>query len=162
MTPSSRFKNMGLKILRYDDVFMSQQNREEYLEESTNYQTIKFQSDGSPTNGWCAPMNTGHKYKVHFGMNVLDWDDMRVDIGEKWAPTDLGIYMVHNFTDVRVDMDVTWGGELYTSMPGAENDRNDTIPLLPQDYKTGQFLLLNETAIREFHFIIAGNYPIEG
>jgi len=67
MKKANRFKNMGLKLLRYDDAFMALQNREEYLEDVDNYQTIKFQMIGSPTNGWCAPMNTGHKYKVHFG-----------------------------------------------------------------------------------------------
>ena len=87
---------------------------------------------------------------------------MKVTIGERWEPTDQAIYMVHNFTDVRVDMDVYWGSDHWTSMNGSTKDRNDSIPLLASDYKTGQFLLLNETAIREFHFIIAGNYPVEG
>lgn len=86
---------------------------------------------------------------------------MRVDIGPRWAPTDEPIYFVHNFTDVRVDMDVTFVDIKHDALE-EEGRYNDTIPMFPQDYRTGQFLLLNDTAIREFHFVISGHYPVEG
>jgi hypothetical protein len=37
MSPSSRFMNMGLKLLRFDDSFMAVQNRQAYMDEVSNY-----------------------------------------------------------------------------------------------------------------------------
>jgi hypothetical protein len=67
---------------------------------------------------WTVPFVTGHKYKIHWGTVGLDWDQMSTDISERWANTDLPVYFVHNFTDVRMQMDVTFNGIEFT---------NDTI-----------------------------------
>ena len=76
MNPKSRFKNMGLKLLKYDDSFMATQNRDRYLEDNDSYESISYQADGDPAEGWAVPFVTGHKYKIHFGVwdfPGLDW-----------------------------------------------------------------------------------------
>ena len=82
---------------------------------------------------------------------------MKVSIADRWDPKDAPIYFVHNFTDVRVDYDMKFGadGDSVTFL-------NDSIPLSQADYKTGQWVLYNETEIREFHFIVNGKFPTEG
>jgi hypothetical protein len=88
MAPSHRFKNQGLRLLRYDDVLMLSQNREKYLENIDNYSSMPFQAKGSPSNGWSIPFITGHKYKIHWGNVGLDFDQMTIGISERWTPED--------------------------------------------------------------------------
>lgn len=42
MSPSSRFKNQGLRILRYDDSVLAFVDKEEYLGERENYTSLGF------------------------------------------------------------------------------------------------------------------------
>lgn len=80
-------------------------------------------------SGWTVPFVTGHKYKISWGNNGLDWDQMQVGLSERWAESDKSIYFVHNFTDVRAAMDVSVNGMSIES----PNFINDTIGF-PKDY----------------------------
>jgi len=71
---------------------------------------------------------TGHKYKISWGQVGLDWEGMKMDISKVWGPRDDPIYFVHNFTDVRVDIETFFNGELVA---------NDSVPLFARDYRTG-------------------------
>lgn len=40
-------------------------------------------------------------------MTGLDFETMKYTLSEKWEPTDKDIYFVHNFTDVRAEINFT-------------------------------------------------------
>ena len=102
---------MGFKILRYDDDIVAEYgNKTEYLANKTHYATMFFKKSGDPSMGWAVPFVTGHKYKFHFGMTGLDYEELIVDVSERWEPEDLPIYFVHNWTDVRMAIDFRVGG----------------------------------------------------
>jgi hypothetical protein len=48
---------------------------------------------------------------MHFGQTGIDFETIRAEISEKWEPTDAPIYIVHNFTDVRMELNVTLNGK---------------------------------------------------
>lgn len=44
-------------------------------------------------------------------MNGVDWDKMIVDVSERYLEDDKGLFFVHNFTDVRAEMDVKFNNQ---------------------------------------------------
>ena len=141
-----------MRILKFDDDLMLTVDREEYLKDKENYTSYPWLKIG-----WTVPFVTGHKYKISWGNNGLDWDQMQVKLSERWAEDDKHVYFVHNFTDVRQKMDVSVNGMKIDS----ENFLNDTIQL-PKDYQLGNNVLYNDTEVREFHFIVNGKQPKKG
>jgi len=85
-------------------------------------------------NGWAAPLVTGHKYKIHWGMTGLDFEGMTATVSRKWQETDKPIYFVQNFTDVREAITVKWKGQEIL---------NDTIGANKNDWSPGQNLVFN-------------------
>lgn len=142
-----------MRILRFDDELLLTVNREEYIEEKDNYTSYPWLK-----SGWTVPFVTGHKYKVSWGNNGLDWDQMEVGLSERWADSDKSIYFVHNFTDVRAKMDVSVNG-----LP-IDDPRyvNDTIGMSIKDYQIGNNILYEVDEIREFHWIVNGKQTEEG
>lgn len=94
---------MGFKIIRYDDETITEYggNKTEYLADKSNYGTILFKEKLDPMNGWAVPFVTGHKYKIHFGMTGLDYEELIMTASERWEEWDKSLYLVHNWTDVR-------------------------------------------------------------
>jgi hypothetical protein len=127
-------------------------DKEEYIGDKENYTSYPWLK-----SGWTVPFVTGYKYKISWGNNGLDWDQMSVGLSERWAKDDKSIYFVHNFTDVRQAMDVT----VNSLKKDSPNMLNDTIQL-QKDYQLGNNVLYNATEIREFHFIVNGKQPVEG
>ena len=60
-----------------------------------------------PANGWAVPFVTGHKYKIHFGMTGLDYEELTITASERWEEWDKGLYLVHNWTDIRAAINFT-------------------------------------------------------
>jgi len=133
MSPSSRFKLQPMRILKFDDDLLMTVDREEYIGEKDNYTSYPWLKVG-----WTVPFVTGHKYKISWGNNGLDWDQMKVSLSERWAETDKSVYFVHNFTDVREEMDV-FINDLKIDAPNA---LNDTLQF-PKDYQLGNNVLYN-------------------
>jgi hypothetical protein len=81
---------MGFKIIRYDDDIIADYggNVTEYLADSSNYGTMPFKEKLDPSNGWATPFVTGHKYKIHFGMTGLDYEELIIDASERWEESD--------------------------------------------------------------------------
>jgi len=102
---------MGFKIIRYDNETIAEYggNVTEYLADKSQYGTMKFKEKLDPKNGWATPFVTGHKYKIHFGMTGLDYEELQIDASERWEETDKSIYLVHNWTDVRQAIDFKIG-----------------------------------------------------
>ena len=93
---------MGFKVLRYDDDIVAEySNITDYLDNKTEYSTLVFKKKLDPSAGWAVPFVTGHKYKIHFGMTGLDYEELTIDASERWEDEDKSIYLVHNWTDVR-------------------------------------------------------------
>lgn len=73
-------------------------------------------------NGWAFPIVTGKKYKLHFGQTGLDYEELRIDLSEKWEETDDPVYFIHNFTDIRAAIDFRVGSKNGYIVP------NNSIP----------------------------------
>jgi hypothetical protein len=146
LSPNSRFKLQAMRILKFDDDLLLTQDREEYIGDKENYTSYPWLK-----SGWTVPFVTGKKYKISWGNQGLDWDQMQIGLSERWAETDQSIYFVHNYTDTREKMDVK------VNSMSIENEMflNDTIGF-PKDYRLGNNILYNDTEIREFHFIVNG------
>ena len=111
-------------MLRYDDSQIAEYgNVTDLHNNKTAHATIIFKEKSDPGNGWATPFVTGHKYKLHWGMTGLDFETMKYTLSEKWEPTDKDIYFVHNFTDVRAEINftVTMNGDSWRQY-------NDSIP----------------------------------
>lgn len=152
--PAALFRGMGFKVLRYDDEVVAEySNKTDYLDNKTEYSTMAFKKSGDPSNGWATPFVTGHKYKIHFGMTGLDYEELTIDASERWEDGDKSIYLVHNWTDVRQAIDFKVG------VNGQSNGflfENDTIDADENNWVFGQHVVYNETAVRETHLIING------
>jgi len=116
---------MALKVLRYDDSHIVEYGNVTYTNlNKSAHSTIVYKEKSDPGLGWATPFVTGHKYKLHWGMTGLDFEKMAYTMSEKWEPADKSIYFVHNFTDVRAEINFT------VSMNGEAAWRrfNDSIP----------------------------------
>lgn len=150
--PNGLMTGMGFRIIRYDDDIIAEHggNKTEYLLNKTHYASMFFKDKLDPANGWAVPFVTGHKYKFHFGATGLDYEQLQIDASERWEETDKPIYLVHNWTDVRMAIDFRIGGSRGWLMP------NDSIAANQNDWQFGQNVVYNETEIRETHFVING------
>ena len=70
---------------------------------------IEFKEKLLPRNAWTPPLVTGHKYKFSFGNTGVDFEELDIELSERWEESDKPIYLVHNFTDVRAKFDVKVG-----------------------------------------------------
>jgi len=104
-TPKALFAGMEIRILPYDDyLWTDAAGKEAYKDNKTNYGTTIWKKDHVT---WASAFVTGHKYKVHWGQAGIDWENVQVEVGERWIPTDKAIWMVHNHSDVRSNITVT-------------------------------------------------------
>jgi hypothetical protein len=150
--PNLNFEGMSMKVLRFDDSLLgpTAEDYEAYLLDRANYESIDFKTKADPAKSWTFPFVTGHKYKIHWGDSGIDYEQMTIDMSDRWEETDRNLYLVHNYTDVRAIMDVNVGTELLD---------NNTLPSMGIDdanFKTGQNIHLNDTAVRQLHFVING------
>jgi hypothetical protein len=97
---------------------------------------------------WAVPFVTGHKYRLHWGQN-LDWTQMKVELSSRWEPTDLDLHLMMNFTDTRASINVT-----DTKKNKVANET--LIKKAAADLVAGDFVVYNDTKVREFHFVING------
>jgi hypothetical protein len=154
--PAGLFRGMGFKVLPYDDEILNKYaNISDYTQNKSNYGSYIFTLKLDPKDGWAAPFLTGHKYKIHWGMTGLDYEEMMVHVSEKWEPTDKSLYLVHNFTDIRAENSFRIGGKRGWVMP------NNSIAANPNDWTLGQNVVYNATEVRETHFIINGKNVTE-
>lgn len=131
---------MALKVLKYDDNLFTAMDAtalKAHLDDKTNYSTIIFKPKLDPSNGWATPFVTNHKYKIHFGMTGLNFENLRIDMSERWKNTDHPIYLSHNFSDVRAAIDVI--------VDSNNKTENNTIAATKGGWVTGQNLVLNIT-----------------
>jgi len=91
---------------------------------------------------------TGHKFKIHWSNMGMDFMALNVELSERWEAQDKHVYLVHNFTDQRAHINVTYNWKqvmndtIYKSAPGAG-------PL-------GSNIVYNDTDVREFHVVFNG------
>jgi len=144
-----------MRILKYDNTILANENLEVYTDNGDNYTSYPWLK-----SGWTVPFVTGHKYKISWGNNGLDWDQMEVELSERWVDSDKSVYFVHNFTDVRHQYDTTLKTQTGTLPKDTEQLKNNTINFLDDtQYKIGNNVLYNETDVRQFHFIVNGKQP---
>jgi len=115
---------------------------------------VAYQKKKKPADSWAVPFVLGHKYKIHWGATGLDFDSMQIEVSSRYKENDPGLYFVHNFTDIRAEMDI--------SLNDGELIPNDTISAVPQNWRSGQHVLYEDMRIKEFHFVINGAYPTPG
>lgn len=103
---------ISMRILKYDDPLVTAMDNatyQSYVSSLDNYSNVQWRPKADPVNAWAMPYITGHKYKIHWGSG-LDWLQMQVDLSSRWETTDKDIQFVHNFTDVRAQIDFITGG----------------------------------------------------
>lgn len=110
-TKESIFKGMSQKILKYDDsVLNAQPNVTEYILDKNQYTNNIMKEKKKPSNAWTAAYVTGKKYRFHFGQTGLNFEDLKIEVSERWEEWDKDIEFFHNFSDVRVAINVTIDG----------------------------------------------------
>jgi len=110
-SPSSLFRGMSMKVLKYDnDQLAAQGNVTAHLLDKTAWTEIIIKDSGSPSNSWTGVYVTGHRYRFHFGETGLNFENLEIEVSERWEPTDKEIQFFHNFSDVRVAINVTVDG----------------------------------------------------
>jgi hypothetical protein len=86
--PGGLFTGMYNYVVRYDDELFLEGggaiNRTEYLLDKENYGELEFRPKSDPANGWPTPFVTGHKYKIHWGVTGLDFEEMQLLLSERW------------------------------------------------------------------------------
>jgi hypothetical protein len=161
MKPTNLFFGMAFKVIRWDDDLFTTggYNKTEYRNNKTEHSSFFYKKKGDPSAGWAVPFITNHKYKIHFGMTGLDFEEMTMTQSEEWKVTDHNLYLVHNWTDVRAKIEVRVGGK-----SGYLVD-NNTIPTNSAEYQFGHNVIRNGTSgidpstnhsLRETHFVING------
>ena len=107
--PFDPFFEQSLFILPYDDSIIGGMTEDEltaYKENFDNHAEIAFTKMGDPGKSTVPALLTGHKYKIHWGIGI-DFEDIEIMPSQNFEPDDDPIYLVHNFTDKRVLLDVT-------------------------------------------------------
>lgn len=144
------FRGQKINILKYDDSIINKMSATAlatYLEDANSYTRIEFKGCCAPSNGWAVPYVTGKKYRINWGYG-LDWMQMKMELSNRWKSTDLGIYFIHNHTDIRAKMDVYTGKDYIENMT-LVNKSASTL-------QTGDFVFYNDTPVRELHFYVNG------
>jgi hypothetical protein len=103
-TPSYLFSGMNMNILKFDDAYVTAQPST-YEDDVVNFSSIKYKTKLDPSGSWTVPYVTGHKYKVHIGSG-LNFENMRIELSERWEQADKDVYFVSNFSDVRASIEV--------------------------------------------------------
>lgn len=83
----------------------------------------------------------------------MDWTTMTAETSDRWLPTDLGVYVIMNFTAQRQLVNITNNGVL---IPNNTLDWKDPNWVKNSTYTTGDNVVLNDTATREMHVIYNG------
>jgi len=105
--PDWLFLVQNAEVYNWDDEKLAGKNKTEYKLDRANYDRVDWRLKTNPMNNWVFPVVTGHKYKISWGMNGLDFEGMTMWMSEKWKPTDKSVILVHNHTDVRAEINVT-------------------------------------------------------
>lgn len=150
--PSNMFNLMELKVIKIDESIvgsMSETDLATYYEDTDEYSVIPFKPKLDPINGWAVPFVTNHRYKLHWRYGI-DFTQMRFDLSSRWTTTDKNLYLVHNFTDIRAQVEFKTAG--LTIENGTLLDKAST------EWETGDNVVYNETN-REIHFAINGKNP---
>ena len=104
---------MRLKIAKLDrndeNEMKADETLEDYLEHNSNYSLVPYKQKGNPSDGWAMPYVTGHRYRLHWESG-LDFDQMLMEVSERWEPEDKPIFMVFNFTESREAVNFTTSG----------------------------------------------------
>jgi len=68
---------MSLNILKYDDIYVSSKlNKTAFLLDKTEYSEIGQKEKLDPSESWTVPFLTGHKYKIHFGVTGINFENI--------------------------------------------------------------------------------------
>jgi hypothetical protein len=161
MKPTNIFFGMAMKVIRWDDNLFTTggYNKTAYRWNKTEHSSFFFKKAGDPKFGWAIPFVTNAKYKIHFGLTGLDYEEMTMTQSEEWKVTDHPIHLVHNWTDIRANIEVRVGGSKGYLV------ENNTIPANSADYQFGHNIIQNGTSgidpstnatLRETHWLVNG------
>lgn len=152
----SHFDGMEMKIAKYDSTIVSGKSDEElqeYVDNSDNYSTVIFKSKLKPSMGWAMPYVTGYKYRVHWAEG-LDFERMKMEVSERWEESDRDILFNMNFTETREAINFT------SSYGSGDQIMNKTLwDHTSWERETGDNIVFNDTETREFEFVVNGKNP---
>lgn len=138
-TPAGNFIGMHLNLLPYDDETLRLQgNLTTYLLDKSAWSNILWRKSKNPSNHFTAAFVTGHKLRFHFGKTGLNFENLNIEMSERWESWDKDIQFFHNFSDVRVAINMTVDGVQVV---------NDTIKSNPGLNELGHNYVHNDTDI---------------
>jgi hypothetical protein len=97
-------EGLGFSYIPWDDELVNSMTAEEleaYTEDEYNWIVL-----GWHVQGWGLPIVTGHKYKWHLGTRGTDFENIYFGVPTHYQGHHKSIYMVHNYTNYRMGMDV--------------------------------------------------------
>ena len=123
----------------------------DYLQDEINYAIVPFKVKQLPSNAWAMPFITNHRYRLHWE-SVLDFADMKVEISERWVPTDHNMHLVFNFTEKREAVNITsnYGGAGGVLVANNTLSTKNEVDWIPGDMQLRNTTIEGEEYKKEF------------
>lgn len=77
-----------------------------YERNLNNYSSAPMTVKQDPVKSWAIPYVTGHKYRWFFDIGQLDITSMKIEISQRWQPTDKYLLLNLPYTDNRENIDI--------------------------------------------------------
>lgn len=77
-----------------------------YVKNLSNYSSAPMTVKQDPSKSWAMPYVTGHKYRWFFDIGQLDILNMKIEVSNRWQPTDKYVLLNLPYTDNREDIDI--------------------------------------------------------
>lgn len=85
------FRNQEMKILKFDNSEVNTWKQsgiyQDTVDDELNYSVVKRIHADRPKSAWAIPFVTNHKYRIHWAEG-LDFTQMKLELSERWEPTD--------------------------------------------------------------------------
>jgi hypothetical protein len=83
-SPRNLFDGLPMRTLRWDDDYIaSLPDKEAYLLDVKNYGHHQWLPK-HPAKSWGLSLVTGHKYKIHWSSTGVDFEEMHLDVSQRW------------------------------------------------------------------------------
>ena len=108
-TVPTSIQGLNIRIAKYDDSVMALKTAAEldaYVKNLNNYSSATMTVKQDPVYSWAIPYVTGHKYRWFFDIGQLDIQNMKIEVSQRWKPTDKYVLLNLPYTDNREDIDI--------------------------------------------------------
>lgn len=130
-----------------------------YVKDLNNYSSAYMTVLQDPMYAWAIPYVTGHKYRFFFDKGQIDLTSIKIEVSERWTPSDKYVLFNLPYTDPREDIDFFTKYDINYS---SANAMTYFIPNYTLDQSTyanwkSGYNYNDNTAKKELNFVITGN-----